>query len=158
MNAQAIMSAVVVTIDENATLEDVINLLDRHKISGVPVVNRENAVVGIISEKDIAAFSEQEKIIPFTRLAGFARQNPELREIAVLRKSMELLAQTPLQKVMTKDVITASEDTLIAEVAQIMKRHRVNRIPVVDSDNQLRGIVTRADVVKFLADKEQNLR
>ncbi len=158
MNARAIMSTGVVTIDENATLEDVINLLDRHKISGVPVLNLKNVLIGIISEKDIVAFSKQEKIIPFTRLTGFARQNPELRDVAVLRKSMELLSQTPVHKVMTTDVISAREDTLIAELAQIMNRYRINRIPVTDADDQLKGIVTRADVVKFLADKEQNLR
>ncbi len=158
MNARTIMSTEVIAIPDNATLEGAINLLSKHKISGVPVLDRDNAVVGIISEKDIAAFSEQEKIIPFTRLTGFARHNPEFRDIAVLRKSMELLAQTPVQKVMTANVITAPEETPIAALAQMMNRSRINRIPVVDADGRLKGIVTRADVVKFLADREQNLR
>lgn len=158
MNARTIMSAEVIAISENNTLEDAINLLSKHMISGAPVLNRDNAVVGIISEKDIASFSEQEKVIPFTMLAGFARQNPEFRDIAVLRKSMDLLARTPVQKVMTANVITAQEDTSIAELAQTMNRHRINRIPVVDTGGRLKGIVTRNDLVKFLADREQHLR
>lgn len=158
MYVHLIMSTDVITIAEDATLEQAINLFTGRRISGMPVLNRENKIIGVISEKDIIAFTEREKIIPFARLAGLTGQNPDLKEITVLRNSIDKLAQTPVKKVMTAEVITVTAETLIAEAARIMSRHKINRIPVVDSENKLKGIVTRADLISFLAKKEENLR
>lgn len=157
MYVHLIMSADVIAIAEDATLEEAINLFNARRISGMPVLNRGN-ITGVISEKDIIAFTERERIIPFTRLAGLTGQNPDLKEIAVLRNSIDKLAQTPVKKVMTSAVITVTEETLIAEAAQVMSRHKINRLLVVDKENKLKGIVTRSDLVSFLAKKEENLR
>lgn len=158
MYVHLIMSTDVITIAEDATLEEAINLCTGRRISGMPVLSREDKVTGVISEKDILAFTIQEKIVPFTRLAALTGQNPDLKEMDLLRNSMDKLAQTPVRHVMTSDVITITEETLIAEAARIMNRHKVNRIPVVDKENKLKGIVTRADLISYLAEKEENLR
>ncbi len=158
MKAGEVMSVKVVAIPINANLEETVNLLAGNGINGAPVVDRENKIIGIVTEKDIASFAERENVIPFTRLARLATQSPELRDIAVLRKSMDLLEQTLVEQVMIANVITISEETPIAEIAQLMNLHRINHLPVTDAENVLKGIVTKADVVKFLADRERYLR
>ncbi len=151
--ARDIMNTPVISVNDESSLQDVIELLSKHNFSGVPVVNDKNIVVGVLSDTDIVRYSHQISIVPFADLSGWISPYAEISDLASLRKNIELLSKTKVAQVMTKKLFTATADTEITEVAKIMSRRRINRVPIVDEDGKLLGIVTRADIVRNMAGK-----
>ncbi len=149
--AKDIMNSPVVSIDEGKTLQETIELLDEHRISGVPVTDAEGKVAGIISDTDIIRYSQKINIVPKTNLSGWVSPYADVSELASMQKGMDNLRHTKAGEVMTKKVYTVSEDTNVNDVAQMMSRRKINRVPVVDKSGKLVGIVTRADMVHCLA-------
>jgi CBS domain-containing protein len=149
--AREIMTTPVLSITEDQSIKEVIDLLAANKFSGVPVVDSSNTVVGIISDTDIVRYSHQLSVIPFTDLSGWISPYADISDLASLRKGIDLLTTTKVAQVMTKKVLTAGEDTDISEIAKLMSRRKINRVPIVDRDGKLVGIITRADLVNNMA-------
>lgn len=142
MNARDVMTRDVVTVTPETSVTDIARLLiDRH-ISGVPVVENDR-VVGIVSEGDLIRRSE----IGTERRAGswwlrfFRDETPVEFVKAHGRKARD---------VMTQKVITVSEETPLAEIADLFESNHIKRVPVV-SGGRLVGIVSRANLVQALA-------
>jgi CBS domain-containing protein len=123
MKAKDIMSTPVVVVRLTDPIPDVIRTLRRHAISGVPVVDGFGLMVGIISEDDIVQ-----------KEAGFGGLDGGYNA----------------EDVMTMDVVTASEETLANDIARLMVRYQINRVPIVRGED-LAGIVSRADILALLA-------
>ncbi len=149
--AKEIMSSPPVSIHEDKTLQDTIKLLAEHRFSGVPVVDSEGKLVGIISDTDIIRYSEKIKVVPMANLSGWISPYANVSELASMQKGIETLHQTRVSEVMTRKVHTVNEEAEASDIARLMNRRNVNRIPVVDDDNKLVGIVTRADMVQCMA-------
>lgn len=147
MRVSDIMSTEVVTVGIDATIEEVAKLLTEKNISGAPVVDHANRVVGMVTHKDLL-YKDMEPRFPaavellggFIYLQGVHKYNEELRK----------LAATKVEDIMTREVITVSESTEIEDVARLMIDKAINRVPVLRED-KLVGIVSRADVVKYIA-------
>jgi len=149
--AKEIMSAPAISVNENQTLQEVLELLAKHRFSGVPVVDAESKVIGVISDTDIIRYSHQINVIPLSNLSGWISPYADISDLASIRKGFELLTKTKTSQVMTKKVYTVNEDAEANEVAQLMNRRKINRIPVVNSEGKLVGIITRADMVQCMA-------
>lgn len=147
MKVADIMTKNVISITLEATVEDAAKLLLERNISGLPVVDKDGKLAGIITHKDLL-YKNMEPEAPamleilggFVYLGGVGRYNDELKK----------LISTKVSDVMTKDVITAGMDDSVQSVAKLMVQNGVNRIPVV-KDGQLVGIVSRADIIKNTA-------
>ena len=118
--AKDIMTSTVITADEDMLVTDVIKLLLRWHISGLPIVDSDGQLVGIITEHDVLNFA----------LSGHA-------------------ADTKASEVMTMNVVTYSPDTLVVEVINFFAAHRVRRVPVVDSGKVV-GVISRRDIVRYM--------
>lgn len=149
--AKDIMSKPAVSVTEDHTLKEVLEMLAEHRFSGMPVVNAEGKVVGVISDTDIIRYSQQLSVIPLSNLSGWISPYAEISDLASLKKGFELLYKTKVAEVMTKKVYSVEENTPASVVAQLMSRRNINRVPVTDSSGKLAGIVTRADLVQCLA-------
>lgn len=149
--ARDIMNTPVISISADQSIKEVIDLLTANKFSGVPVVDSSNKVVGVISDTDIVRYSHQLSVIPFTDLSGWISPYADISDLASLRKGIDLLVTTKIAQVMTKKVFTAGEDMEVSEIAKLMSRRRINRVPIVNEDGELIGIVTRADLVRSMA-------
>ncbi len=149
--AKDIMSSPPINIREDQTLQDAIKLLAEHRFSGVPVVNSAGKIMGIISDTDIIRYSEKVKVVPNTNLSGWISPYADVSTLATMRKGMDTLHQTRVSDVMTKKVYVVNEEAEASDIARLMNRRNINRIPVVNSDNELVGIVTRADMVQCMA-------
>lgn len=143
MRVADIMTRPVVFATERDTLERVAQLMLEHKIGSVPVVNKEQAVVGIVTETD---FSLRPKGVPFSAL-----QLPSLFGQWVSPAEVERIYQAartrPVSEIMSEPVTTITEDRPVGEVAELMLRQNLKRIPVV-RDGKLVGIVTRHDLLR----------
>lgn len=155
LTASDMMNTQVISTKPEASITSVIQLLAEHSISGLPVVNEQNKVVGIISEKDILDYCNKYKAIPLSGPSGWLHPYADVSDLVQLKKGFELLDQTNVESVMAKKVVTVKKSTPWHEVAVLMSKNEVNRIPVVDEKQILCGIITRADVISCLASKEE---
>ncbi len=152
--AKDIMSSQPISASKEQTVKEALDLLAKHGISGLPVVDENDKVIGIISDTDIIRYSEQKSIVPHTGSSFWISPYTEIAELASVRSGFELLHKTQLENVMTKKVYSVTEDTPASDVAKLMNRRNINRIPVVNDDGKLVGIVTRADLIQCMANLE----
>lgn len=144
------MQKEVITFRIDDKITDVAQILRENKISGAPVVSK-GKVVGMISEADVMRLLEvhSPKInlilpSPFDLIELPLRMKHEYDEIA---EGIKKAASSTVGEVMTKKVISISEDASISDAAEIMDSHDINRLPVVDKKGGLLGIITRGDII-----------
>lgn len=143
--ARDIMTSDVKTIPADATLQQAAELLAHHQISGAPVVDAAGAVVGMLSESDL--LSEARKRAALPSIAAFGLFRPV---VDALQRIYHDGASLLVEEVMTRKVETVAPETSLHEIGEILARRRINRLPVVDSDGKLLGIVTREDLLKSI--------
>ncbi len=147
LTAADIMQTNVVTVRSDASVQELAELLARKKISGVPVVDDENRVVGVVSEGDLVALDAD---IHFPHYIQFLDSVIFLESMKKFDERLRKAAAAEVGQIMTTDVETVQKNTSIEEAATLMTDKGINRLPVVDGD-VLVGIVTRADLVKAMA-------
>jgi CBS domain-containing protein len=134
-----IMSCKVVTVKANDSVEDAARLLLEHRISGLPVVDENGDLVGILSESDLIHKAEP---LPSPALYYGDRQK--------FLEEMWKVKASKVREVMTEDVITVSPEDSLGKAASLMLEKGVKRLPVVRG-RMVVGMVTRADILKALA-------
>jgi CBS domain-containing protein len=143
MQAKDVMTAEVETAAPETDIRDIARKLIERGISAVPVVDGEGRVLGIVSEGDLMRRHESET----------ERKPPWwLRLLATSEQQAADYTKTHGQKagdVMSAPAVTVSEDTPLEEIARLLERHRIKRVPVV-RDGKLVGIVSRANLLHGL--------
>lgn len=119
-----------ITIHEDASVDEALQLMRNEKIRRLPVINKGGRMVGIVSELDLLKVSPS----PATSLSIY--------EIPYL------LARIKMRDIMTREVITVTEDTPLEEAARIMADHKIGGLPVMRGD-KLVGIITETDMFKI---------
>lgn len=138
------MTTQVVTVRPDTRVEQIARLLLERRISGVPVVDAAGRLVGIVTEGDLMRRPE----IGTERHRGwwlrlFGDERERAAEYARAHGSRA-------EQVMTRNVITVTEETPLGEIARLLEEHRIKRVPVV-RDGKLVGIVSRANLLQSLA-------
>jgi CBS domain-containing protein len=142
MNAQDVMTTWVATIGENATVREAAKLMAERKVSALPVLDAEDRIIGIVSEGDLVRRAELG-----TETAG------SWWLVALAKDAAADYRKThgrTMHDVMTHPVVSVRPTTPLREVAELMEKHRIKRVPVLDA-GRLVGIVSRADLVRSLA-------
>jgi CBS domain-containing protein len=147
MLAKDIMVKDVITINEDASLKELADLLVKKKISGVPVVNTDGKVVGMVSEADLIV---QDARLHFPRYIQFLDSVIYLESLSHFEEELKKTIATKVKDIMTTRIDKVSPDETMENIATTMVDKKRNRIPVFDGD-RLVGIITRADVVKALS-------
>jgi CBS domain-containing protein len=147
LTAKEIMNKKVITIKKDASINELSELLVNNKISGVPVLDENGSLAGIVSEGDIIV---QNSDLHFPRYFKLLDAIIYLESLNKFKRSLQKHLATKVEDIMTVKVKTAGEDTPINEIADIMLDSRVNRLPVMDKNNKLVGIITRTDIVKSM--------
>ncbi len=155
--ASEIMNPEVISVSLNATLNEVIKILAENKISGLPVVDENNRVVGMITEKDIIGFSKKLHIIPLIGFSGWAAPYSEDKGEITLNEEIGALLNTKANEVMSKKIILISEDASWHDIASLMRSNEINRIPVVDEEGKVKGIITRTDLLNYVTKRDSGL-
>lgn len=105
-----------VTINKEQTVSDALHLMNEYKIGGIPVIDSDRKLIGIVTNRDLR---------------------------------FELSMTKPIAKVMTsKNIITCEQDTNLEQAAAILQQHKIEKLPVVDNDNILIGLITYKDITK----------
>lgn len=147
MQARDVMTRNVVTVTPETSVSEIARLLLEKRISGVPVVDADGRLVGIVSEGDLVRRLEDEDGSGRSWWLGLLA-TPEERAEAYVRAHGRRAAD-----VMTKNVISVTPDTPIAAVARLLEERHIKRVPVVEN-GKLVGIVSRADLLRAIAARQ----
>ena len=144
MKAMDVMVHDVATVSPEDDIADVIKLLAEHDISALPVVDDDGHVVGVISEADLIHREEN----------GTGKHRPwwleALTPASTLANEFAKSHGRRVYELMSTDVVSASEDTPLGQIATLLEKHRIKRIPIL-RDGRLVGIVSRANLIQALA-------
>ena len=139
-----IMVKKVITIQKDASVEELSELLVKNKISGEPVIDGDGKLVGIATEGDLII---KDSDLHFPRYFKLLDSIIYLESLNKFKKSLKKFLGTKVEDVMTAEIKTVKEEAPVGEAANMMIKYNINRVPVLDSKDELVGIVTRADIV-----------
>jgi CBS domain-containing protein len=144
MLAQDIMTKDVATVRPDTALADAITIMLDHHVSGLPVVDRDNRLVGVLTEGDLLRRTETGTEPTHARWLDFILGPGRLAAQYVRTHGRQV------ENLMTQDVATVAPETPLAEIVQLMESKRIKRVPVMRGDT-LVGVVSRADLLRPLA-------
>ncbi len=147
------MNENVVCLSPDDTIFDAAKILSQLNIAGAPVVKNDK-IVGIVSISDMIKFIDIKLgKLPKIDTPGLSTLLLALVQMQKVRsdfkKELEKITKTKIKEVMTKNVIIISSSQTMIDVAELIEKHDVNRLPVVDN-GKIVGIVARADIIKAL--------
>ncbi|MGW5735946.1 MULTISPECIES: CBS domain-containing protein [Streptomyces] len=149
----SVMTGEVVSARYGTPFKEVAKLLSEHRVSGLPVIDADDKVVGVVSETDLLV-REARQPAPRRPPRRF-----RLRPVGggTRRTRAKAAARTAGQLMSTPPVCVHADDT-IAQGARRMARHQVERLPVVDEEERLVGIVTRRDLLRVFLRPDDEIR
>jgi CBS domain-containing protein len=148
MNATVkdVMSTHVVAVRKNASFKDMATRLREHGVSAFPVLDEDNKVVGVVSEADLLT-KEALEFSATGRVSGMLHHREQAKAAA-----------TTAADLMTKPPVTVGPNEFVSHAARLMYARKVKRLPVVDDDGRLVGIVSRADVLSVYNRPDSDIR
>ena len=149
----SVMSTDVVRAEDGTAFKEVARLLADHRISGLPVVDDDDRVIGVISETDLMAHqaATPDPYEPKHRFR-FPALTPAAR-----RRTAKTTARTA-GRLMSAPPVTVHADDTIVEAARTMAQRHVERLPVLDEEDRLVGIVTRRDLLQVFLRPDVEIR
>jgi len=144
IKAEHVMTKKVITVDEYMPLVDTAKLMASHNISGCPVLNAQNKISGVISEKDFLKNMNRSKQQSFMHVTLQCLDSDK-------RCAAHMLEGLSVKDIMSSPPIFVEKSTPILEVANVFEVNNVNRVPVLDEKLNLTGIIARSDLVKALS-------
>ncbi len=149
MKVKDIMTKEVVSVNTKTKIKEVAKILIKERIHGVPVIDNDSRVVGIITETDFFAKGENNLYIP--SFIDFM-QKSKLSKAVSFKKKVELkkILNATAVDIMTKHCITISPEADVSELLELFKTKRLHSVPVIRDNNSLCGIVTLADVIALI--------
>ncbi len=139
------MQTRVISVPHTATYEEAARLLHVYNISGLPVVNDEGIIIGIISEKDLFR-------ILYPNYSEFYTNPGAYLDLEIRESEIKSVKWKPVTDFMVNDVITVKPDDLIMKAGSLMLSKGVNRLVVME-DGELKGILSRRDIFKNILQK-----
>jgi CBS domain-containing protein len=149
VNVSEIMERDVVAAHPGDTVESLVGLLRKHELPGVPVVDGDDRVVGIVTENDLILRDEEADIhlpLHFELMGGVVY----LGRLKHYEERLKHALAATVADLMTPDPVTISPGDSAEEAGRVIAERKHNRLPVVDGDGRLVGVVTRLDVLDAL--------
>jgi len=144
MNASDVMTREILSVRPDAMIAEAIRMMLDNRISGLPVIDESGRLVGILTEGDLLRRGE----------TATERHRPRWLEILMgpgrLAEEYVRTHSRRIAEVMTREPVSVAPDTPLKEIVELMERHRIKRVPVLDGDAPV-GILSRADLLRGIA-------
>ena len=121
-------------------INEAANIIAAGRVSGVPVVDKENRVAGVLSERDFLAQMGSGVGTVFMDVVARCLDARGCAALNIRNKNVDAIMSAP--------AVTVSEQATSVQIAELLKEKGINRVPVVDSENCLAGIISREDLVR----------
>jgi CBS-domain-containing membrane protein len=141
-----VMSTHVIAVRRSAHYKEMAAMLHRMRLSAFPVIDEDNKVIGVVSETDLLTKEALEGSVPRT-VQGMTRQRVQSQVNGVTAADL-----------MTKPAVTIGPDQTVTDAARLMYNRRVKRLPVINGDGTLIGIVTRSDVLSVYSKPDPQIQ
>jgi CBS domain-containing protein len=141
------MTREVVTIQEDASVEALAKLLEEHRIGGAPVLDRNGALVGVVTQSDLVQRSRDLELPPALNILDI---HLFLETPSHFKKRLEKLLGGRVKDVMTENPHSVAPDTPVNEIARLMSSQGVHTLPVLEG-GKLVGIVGKLDLIRGVA-------
>lgn len=148
MQVQDIMAKDIIFVEPTTEVKDVANLLTEKKIHGVPVVDKDKKVIGIVTETNF--FARVDGDLYLSKFVKTIKQN-KLPDIGDLDEGNKINSKTTAENIMTKNCVTVDPEMGIEELFEVFRKNGFYTIPVTDKEGVLVGIVTLADIIAMSA-------
>lgn len=147
MQVKEIMTSEVVTVSITDSVEQCAKLLQEHDISGLPVLDEAGKVAGMITEGDLIRRASRVKAPGYLEiLGGLIYLGSPKKFVDELQRAMSLEAG----QLMSKNLVSIKPDDTIEKAATLMVEKKISRLPVIDENHKLLGIVSRRDIMGSL--------
>jgi CBS-domain-containing membrane protein len=146
ITAKEIMTGNVITVTKSTSIKELSGLFIKHKVNGFPVVDENDRLMGIVTEKNLI---EQNKNLHIPTVIALFDAVIYLESGKKFEEEVKHLNATQVKDIYTPNVVTVSSDANINEIASLMAEKDVHSIPVVDGKKIL-GIIGKLDVIKGL--------
>jgi CBS-domain-containing membrane protein len=147
LTARDIMTREVVTIQSEASVEDLAKLLEERRIGGMPVLDKSGGLVGVVTQSDLVQRSRDLELPPALNILDL---HLFLETPSQFKRRLEKLLGNRVKDVMTGNPITIAPDTPVNEIARLMATKKVHTLPVLEG-GKLVGIVGKLDLIRGLA-------
>ena len=147
LQARDIMTKEVITVSPETTVLDLAQLLADHKINGVPVVDSQGRLVGVVTQNNLI---DRAKKFELPHVISILDAHFYLERPSTFKKNLEKLMGNLVADIMTAPPITISEDVEVDEIATIMARRRIHTLPVLKGDKII-GIIGKIDIIRALS-------
>ncbi|MFF8600961.1 CBS domain-containing protein [Streptomyces sp. NPDC015232] len=145
------MTGEVVRARPDTSVGELARMLASHRISGVPVVDDDDKVLGVVSRTDLTG-----------RRAGLGRSGAARRRLPGFLKRLDrtrsVASSVPAAELMTSPAVTVHPEQRVVDAARIMERRHIDRLPVVDEEDRLIGITTRRDLLRVFLRTDEEIR
>lgn len=145
---QDIMTNKVVSINPDISMVEAVNVLLKNGFNGLPVIDKDQKLVGIITEYDLVIKGSSVYLPTFIKF--FKELDLYKKDKKLIKKDFEAILNTKVQDAMNRDPLTIFEDASLEEAVKTFgEHHKVNPIPVLSRENKVVGIISRSDMIKF---------
>lgn len=146
--AADIMTRDVITVRKGSSVEEALRLMARYHVSGLPVVDVDMRLVGILSEQDVLLRGQSAST---SALLGYIG-SPDREDESVIEAQRKAMASL-VEDAMTTRVVAYEEDSSVADIARRMIELNINRVPIL-RNGRVAGIISRSDIIKSMASLE----
>ncbi|MEA3487924.1 MAG: CBS domain-containing protein [Euryarchaeota archaeon] len=149
VKVKELMITEVIAVKPGDTIPHAAKTFRTNSISGAPVIDDQRKVIGVISEADIMnltaaiPFPDIDPLNPFPVFS----MSSYMKKVKKIPDEINTLFEGYVKDVMSKNTVTVSPDDSISDAARLMRKHDFNRLPVVDSEGKLVGIIARGDII-----------
>ena len=146
-----LMTTDVVTVSPDTTLHELYSILQKEHVTGVPVLDRDGALVGVVSQRDLIVAEVQSLATsgPYSDVDELFSSR-FIADDRVVRRRFNWV-----EEIMTRDVITTTPEAPIRDVCRLMCEKKVKRLPVIIGDRFV-GIISFTDIMRFFASKDDS--
>lgn len=143
MKVKEVMVKEVDSLSPDISVKEAMDILLKRKISGMPVIDKAGKLAGMFTEKSILSYLLPSYIENVGRFVY--EENPK-----AAKKKLSELCQIKVSQLMRKEVVTTTEDAALCEAARIMLTQKARRLPVVDKEGRIIGIIAREDILRAM--------
>ena len=144
-----VMTKEVITVNQDLAVEKLAEILWENRISGAPVVDENDNVVGVVTESDLI---DQAKKVHIPTMISILDSVIMLEKADKIEKEIRKMTGTTVKDICSGTLVTVNPETTLEEVATIMAEQHVHTLPVL-AEGKLVGVVGKADVIRTLAKK-----
>jgi len=151
MKVKDVMIREIKSLLPDANAQEALDLLEKMKISGLPVIDSSGKLVGMFTEKDILSY-----VLPsyLDKVGDFVYEE----DSKVTKKKFIGLGKMKVSQLMRKQVVTTTMDASLCEAAKIMLVEKARRVPVLDKNGLVIGIIARCDVLKAFEKEAESVK